>query len=121
MIFNSRVQPVKPPLEGFHSRVIAYLCVAVTFGAIALEQGFNLVNVTVVIYALLYPHLVRLLIAHIRNLQPFHSRLALLGIDGFNTGIFITLCAFSVVPSLVFVLLISFSSIIIGGPVFMLT
>jgi len=121
MIFNSRVQPVKPPLEGFHSRVIAYLCVAVTFGAIALEQGFNLVNVTVVIYALLYPHLVRLLIAHIRNLQPFHRRLALLGIDGFNTGIFITLCAFSVVPSLVFVLLISFSSIIIGGPVFMLT
>jgi class 3 adenylate cyclase len=121
MIFNSRVQPVKPPLEGFHSRVIAYLCVAVTFGAIALEQGFNLVNVTVVVYALLYPHLVRLLIAHIRNLQPFHSRLALLGIDGFNTGIFITLCAFSVVPSLVFVLLISFSSIIIGGPVFMLT
>lgn len=121
MIFNSRVQPVKPPLEGFHSRVIAYLCVAITFGAIALEQGFNLVNVTVVIYALLYPHLVRLLIAHIRNLQPFHSRLALLGIDGFNTGIFITLCAFSVVPSLVFMLLISFSSIIIGGPVFMLT
>jgi len=121
MIFNSRVQPVKPPLEGFHSRVIAYLCVAVTFGAIALEQGFTLVNVTVVIDALLDPHLVRLLMAHIRNLQPFHSRLALLGIDGFNTGIFITLCAFSVVPSLVFVLLISFSSIIIGGPVFMLT
>ena len=121
MIFNSRVQPVKPPLEGFHSRVIAYLCVAFTFSAIMLEQGFDLIAAGVVLYALVYPHLVRLLITHIRNLQPFHSRLALLGIDGFNTGIFITLCGFSVVPGLVFVLLISFSSIIIGGPVFMLT
>lgn len=121
MIFNSRVQPVKPPLEGFHSRVIAYLCVAVTFSAIVLEQGLDAVNVGVILYALLYPHLVRLLIDNIRNLQPFHSKLALLGIDGLNTGVFITLCGFSVVPSLVFVLLISFASIIIGGPVFMLT
>jgi class 3 adenylate cyclase len=120
MIFKSRVQPVKPPLEGFHSRVIAYLCAAITFSAIAAEKGFNATYAIIILYALLYPHLVRLLIQTIDNLRPFHSRLALLGVDGLNTGLFITLCAFSVVPSLVFVLLISFASIIIGGPIFML-
>lgn len=120
MIFNSRVQPVKPPLEGFHSRVIAYLCVAITFTAIAVEKGFDAIYTAVILYALVYPHLVRLLTRNIANLRPFHSRLGLLGVDGLNTGLFITLCAFSVVPSLVFVLLISFASIIIGGPIFML-
>lgn len=120
MIFNSRVQPVKPPLEGFHSRVIAYLCVAITFTAIAVEKGFDATYTAVIVYALVYPHLVRLLTRNIENLRPFHSRLGLLGVDGLNTGLFITLCAFSVVPSLVFVLLISFASIIIGGPIFML-
>jgi adenylate cyclase len=120
MIFKSRVQPVKPPLEGFQSRVIAYLCVAITFSAIAAEKGFDAIYAAIILYALLYPHLVRLLSQTIDNLRPFHSRLALLGVDGLNTGLFITLCAFSVVPSLVFVLLIGFASIIIGGPIFML-
>lgn len=55
MIFKSRVQPVKPPLEGFQSRVIAYLCVAIAFSAIAAEKGFNATYAAIILYALLYP------------------------------------------------------------------
>ena len=57
MIFNSRVQPVKPPLEGYHSRMLAYLCVAITFTALALENGFSLLYLGVIGYALAYPHI----------------------------------------------------------------
>ncbi|MFN3581572.1 MAG: adenylate/guanylate cyclase domain-containing protein [Pseudomonas sp.] len=120
MIFNTRMQPVRPPLEGYHSRVIAYLCVAITFTAIASERGVSLFYTGVIAYAVLYPHFVRILVAHLDKLRPLHSRLGLLGLDGLHTGLFITLCQFNAVPSIVFVLLISFASIIIGGPLFML-
>lgn len=120
MIFNRRVQPVRPPLEGYHSRMLAYLCVAITFTALAVETRFNLLYTGVVVYALLYPHVVRAGVSRLANLKPLHSRLGLLALDGLHTGLFITLCQFNAVASIVFALLISFASIIIGGPVFML-
>lgn len=121
MLFNNRVKPVRAPLEGYHSRVLAYLCVAITFTALALDNGITLLYVGVISYALIYPHIVRISVARLENLRPLHSRLALLALDGLHTGLFITLCQFNAVASMVFILLISFASIIIGGPLFMLT
>ena len=119
MSINTRLKPVRPPLEGFYSRVLAYLCVAVTFLAISYEQGLTGLNLGIIVYALVYPHIVRFAADRLQPLQGLPSRLALLVLDGLHTGVFITLVEFSLVPTLVFLLLISFASIIIGGALYL--
>lgn len=120
-LLEARLQPVRPPLDGYHSRVMAYLCVAAVFTGILYEQGWSLLTGAVIAYALAYPHLLRLATRR----QPRNSartlNLFLLAVDALQTGVFITLCQFSMVPSLMFVLLISLTSIIIGGPLYLLT
>ena len=111
MSINTRLTPVRPPLEGFYSRVMAYLCVAVTFLAISYEQGLTGLNLGIIVYALVYPHIVRFAADRLQPLQGLPSRLALLVLDGLHTGVFITLVWFSLVPTLVFLLLISFASL----------
>ncbi|SFQ75140.1 Adenylate cyclase, class 3 [Halopseudomonas formosensis] len=119
MNLDTRTQPVRPPLEGYYSRVMAYLCVALVFAALAREQGLTPITGGAVLYALIYPHLMRL-IARWRNKgQRSQFNLVLLALDAVHTGVFITLCQFSMVPSLVFLLLISFTAIIIGGPLYL--
>lgn len=119
MTLATRIQPVRPPLEGYYSRVMAYLCVAIVFTVIAAEQGLTTANGGVIIYALLYPHLIRLLSGpQVRHLTG-ELRLGLLAIDALHAGVFIALCHFSMVPSMVFVMLICFASIIIGGPLYL--
>ena len=41
MNLDTRIQPVRPPLEGYYSRVMAYLCVALVFAATAYERGLT--------------------------------------------------------------------------------
>ena len=122
MNLEARIQPVRPPLEGYYSRVMAYLCVAMVFAVIVYEHGLTPLNGGIVAYALAYPHLLRLLTRG-RQKSSGSNRLNLimLAVDALHTGVFITLCQFSMVPSLVFVLLISFTSIIIGGPLYLFT
>jgi len=120
MTLETRLQPVRPPLEGYYSRVMAYLCVAFTFTAMAIVDGITMLNAGVVLYALAYPHMIRLATERISRLEGLRARLGLLALDGLHTGAFITLASFNMVPSLVFLMLISFASIIIGGPVYLL-
>ena len=119
MTLQTRIQPVRPPLEGYYSRVMAYFCVAIIFTAMAYEQGLSALTGGVIIYSLLYPHVIRLLTEVRRKSGAHNLRLALLALDALHTGVFITLCQFSLIPSLVFLLLISFASIIIGGPLYL--
>ena len=121
MTLEARIQPVRPPLGGYYSRVMAFLCVALVFAGIAHEQGLSPITGGVIAYALAYPHLLRLATRWSAKGCTRKLNLFLLAIDALHTGVFITLCQFSMVPSLVFVLLISFTSIIIGGPIYLLT
>ncbi|MEH6386556.1 adenylate/guanylate cyclase domain-containing protein [Pseudomonas profundi] len=120
MNMHKRLKPVRPPLEGYYSRVMAYLCVAITFIAIAVEEGVTTLNVSVVVYALLFPHVAQLGVDRLRRIEGLRSRLALLALDGLHTGIFVTLCQFNIVPSLVFIMLLSLASIIVGGPLYLM-
>ena len=120
MNLDTRIQPVRPPLEGYYSRVMAYLCVALVFAATAYERGLTPLTGGVAIYALVYPHALRLLTRWRKKNRRSNLNLILLAVDALQTGLFITLCQFSMVPSLVFMLLICFTSIIIGGPLYLL-
>lgn len=119
MTLQTRIQPVRPPLEGYYSRVMAYLCVAIIFAALIHEQGLTPLLGGVTLYALIYPHALRVVAEVRRKAGRRNLNLLLLALDALHTGVFITLCQFSMVPSLVLVLLISFASIIIGGPLYL--
>lgn len=119
MNLETRMQPVRPPLEGYYSRLLAYLCVAIVFATIGHEQGWTPLSGAIVIYALIYPHLLRLLTRQQAKHDRHNLNIILLALDALHTGLFISLGHFSMVPSLVFILLISFTSIVIGGPLYL--
>ena len=119
MNLETRLQPVRPPLEGYYSRVMAYLCVVLVFATIAHERGLTPLIGGVVLYALLYPHVLRLLTRWRQKRGRSNLNLILLALDALHTGVFITLTNFSMVPSMIFLLLISFTSMVIGGPLYL--
>ena len=41
MTLEARIQPVSPPLGGYHSRIMAYLCVVAVFTGLLYEQGLS--------------------------------------------------------------------------------
>mgnify|MGYP002147107114 CR=1 FL=1 len=79
------------------------------------SQYFSYQLLWMVPYALLYPHLAHQLSQRFKHEHPRQTHLALLFIDALHAGAGISLLDFSVVPSLMIVLTLSFSALIIGG------
>lgn len=120
MTTDTRAALVKPPLEGYYSRVIAYLCVALTFSALLVERGHQLAYLATILYTLMYPQLAQFLGRRLPQTRTVPKRLVLLALDAFHTGAFIALAGFNVVPSLVFFLLMGFSCLIAGGSTYLI-
>ncbi|TVP89439.1 MAG: adenylate cyclase [Pseudomonadaceae bacterium] len=106
-------------MEGYHSRTLAYLCVAITFTALGIQRGFDLQHLSVIAWCLIFPHLVRWLLARFCADNLRRGGLIALAVDAVQTGALITLSLYNLVPSLVFLLLISFASSVIGGPLYL--
>ncbi|SFM59707.1 adenylate/guanylate cyclase domain-containing protein [Halopseudomonas yangmingensis] len=116
MPLNSFRIPVRPPLQGYHARIIAYLCVALTFAAAALEQSSGAITATLVIaWSLFYPHLAEWSNRRLAHRDSVKFRLLLLAIDALHCGVLVALIGFSLVPSMVFMLMLGFASSIAGG------
>lgn len=104
-----------PPLREYYSRVLAYIATAASIAAGTYSQYFSYDILWMVPYALLYPHLAHQLSQRFKHEHPRQTHLALLFIDALHAGAGISLLDFSVVPSLMIVLTLSFSALIIGG------
>ena len=72
MTIDTRIAPVKPPLDGYYSRIIAYLCAALTFSALLIENGHRLCYLVAILYSLAYPQLAQYLPTR-RSGQHAHS------------------------------------------------
>ncbi|UTW07447.1 adenylate/guanylate cyclase domain-containing protein [Pseudomonas benzenivorans] len=104
-----------PPLREYYSRVLAYIAVAASIAAGTYAQHFAYSILWMVPYALLYPHLAHHLSLRFKRDQPQRTTLALLVIDALHCGAALALLGFSVVPSLMCLLTLVFSSLVIGG------
>ena len=120
MTAKSRITPVRPPLEGYYSRVIAYLSVAVTFAAVLVENGHTNTVLAAILYALAYPQLAQYLPKWLMHNNQVPRRLILLALDALHTGMFVALVGFNFVPSLMFTLLLGFSCLIAGGTTYLI-
>ncbi|TWC38899.1 class 3 adenylate cyclase [Pseudomonas sp. SJZ079] len=112
----TRLTPLPaPPLREYYSRVLAYIAVAATIAAGTYVQHFGYDILWIVPYALLYPHLAHHLSLRFKRDHPQKTTLTLLFIDSLHCGAGLALLGFSVVPSLVCLLILAFSSLVIGG------
>ncbi|OLU28403.1 adenylate/guanylate cyclase domain-containing protein [Pseudomonas sp. PA27(2017)] len=99
----------------YYSRVLAYLAVAASVAAGTYVQVFSHNLLWIVPYALLYPHLAHWLSKRFRDDHRHRTLMTLLFVDALHCGAFAALLGFSVVPSLMFLLTLSFSTLIVGG------
>ncbi|SHM86010.1 adenylate/guanylate cyclase domain-containing protein [Phytopseudomonas punonensis] len=99
----------------YYSRVLAYLAVAASVAAGTYEQVFSHGLLWIVPYALLYPHLAHWLSKRFRDEHKHRTLLTLLFVDALHCGAAAALLSFSVVPSLMCLLILSFSTLIVGG------
>lgn len=120
MITDTHKPLAKPPLEGYYSRTIAYLCVALTFSAVLVERGHQLAYLISILYALAYPQLAHLISRKVPPQNSTTKRLTLLALDAVHTGAFMAVLGFTVVPSLMFFLLVGFSCLIAGGSTYLI-
>ncbi len=99
----------------YYSRVLAYIAVAASVAAGTYVQVFSHNLLWIVPYALLYPHLAHWLSKRFRDDHRHRTLMTLLFVDARHCGAFAALLGFSVVPSLMFLLTLSFSTLIVGG------
>ncbi|CAD5109674.1 adenylate/guanylate cyclase domain-containing protein [Zestomonas carbonaria] len=102
-------------LRVYYSRVLAYLTVAATIAAGTYSQFFGYDILWLVPYALLYPHLAHQIGLHFRRDYPHQVRIGLLFVDALHVGACVVLIGFSVVPSLMLLMLLSFAALLSGG------
>ena len=103
------------PLREYYSRVLAYLICAATIAAGTYIQYFSMDLLWMVPYALLYPHLAYHLSYRFKRDHPERTAQVLLCLDAMNAGAGILLLGFSIVPSLMFLLTLSFSALVSGS------
>ena len=103
------------PLREYYSRVLAYIAVAASIAAGTYVRHFGYDILWMVPYALLYPHLAHQLSLRFKRDHPHRTTLGLLFVDALHCGAALALLGFSVVPSLMCLLILAFSSLVIGG------
>jgi len=95
--------------------VLAYIATAASIAAGTYVGFFAYDILWMVPYALLYPHLAHNLSRRFKRDYPQQTDLALLFVDALHAGASCVLLSFSVVPSLMFLLILCFSALVIGG------
>src|SRR3989338_7165975 len=104
-----------PPLREYYPRTLAYIAVAASIAAGTYTRHFGYDILWIVPYALLYPHLAYHVGQRFKRDHPQTATLTLLFIDALHCGAALALLSFSVVPSLMCLLILAFSSIVVGG------
>lgn len=102
-------------MREYHSRILAYIAAAASVTAGTVGHYFGYETLWMVPYALLYPHLAQNLSRRYKQEHPQQTRLVLLFIDALHAGAGAALLGFAIVPTLMFLLILAFSALIIGG------
>ena len=107
-------------LQGFYLRVLAYMFIAalVMTGAYTGFISYNLL--WLVPYSLLYPHISNLITEKFKGLYPRLTHGSQLALDALHAGVVFALIGFAIRPILMGLMIIGFSTLIVGGPRLML-
>lgn len=103
------------PLQEFYSRVLAYMFIAALIAAGTYTGFFSYSLLWVVPYALLYPHLAYFFTSRFKTHYPKFTYTTQLFLDSLHTGTVLALIGFAIIPSLMGLLIITLSTLIVGG------
>jgi class 3 adenylate cyclase len=109
------------PLQEFYLRIFAYMFIAVIIATGGYTGFISYQLLWLVPYSLLYPHISHVITARLKNLYPRLTYACQLALDALHAGIVLALIGFAITPTLMAVLIISFSSLIVGGLRLLLT
>ncbi|MDE1464588.1 adenylate/guanylate cyclase domain-containing protein [Spartinivicinus poritis] len=104
-----------PLIRDYNVRILAYLAGAVTIASGSYTGHLAHSILWVIPYALLYPHITYLVCQRFFQYANKASRRTLHYLDTINTGIVIGLVGFSAVPTILFILMLEFSTIAFSG------
>lgn len=104
-----------PPMPDYHARVLGYMAGAVILATGVILDHFRDYLIWFVPLALLWPHALYLISRTIFPKRTPIVRARVLILDSFLIGALTVFIQFSVMPSLMLLLMISFSCIIVGG------
>ncbi|UZE97678.1 adenylate/guanylate cyclase domain-containing protein [Alkalimarinus alittae] len=114
-----QIKPVKqvaiPPMPDYNARVLAYLAGVAIIVAGILSDHFDPNLIWIIPGSLLWPHLLYFVVRYFNRQRNPIVRQRLLLLDAFLTGPIVVLIDFSLVPTLLFILMLNFSFIIVGG------
>ena len=110
-----------PPMPDYHARVMGYMAGAIMIMTGVLLEHFQDYLIWAVPLALLWPHFLFFLSRKFLPRRTAAVRERILLLDGLITGALIVNFQFSVIPSIMFLLMFSFSCIIVGGSRTLLT
>ena len=103
------------PLQEFYSRVLAYMFIAALIAAGTYTGFFSYSLLWVVPYALLYPHLAYFFTSRFKTHYPKLTYAIELCVDSLHAGTVLALIGYAIIPSLMGLLIITLSTLIIGG------
>lgn len=108
-------------LQGFYLRVFAYMFVAVLVATGCYTDFISYNLLWLIPYSLLYPPVSNFIADRFKDHHPRLTFGCQLALDALHAGIVFTLISFAIIPTLMGVLIISFSTLIVGGLRLMLT
>ncbi len=103
------------PLQEFYSRVLAYMSIAAVIAAGTYTGFFSYDFLWIVPYSLLYPHLAYFFTSRFKPHYPKTTYISELFLDSLHTGTVIALIGFAIIPALMGLLIITVSTLIVGG------
>lgn len=104
-----------PPMPDYNARVLAYLAGAAIIVSGILSNHFKPELIWILPGAMLWPHLLYFTVRYFNRQRNPIIRHRLLLLDALLTGPLVVLIDFSLVPTLLFILMLNFSFIIVGG------
>ena len=112
---NPLVATAREPLRNYFSRTLAYSCMTATVITGILLGYFSNDLIWLIPYSLIYPHLAHRLDQRLKLHHPQHSYLIMLVLDAINVGIGTALLNLALVPGLMLMLMLTFSTLVSGG------
>jgi len=97
------------------TRIIAYLVIAATFAAGVRVDHFGQIAPWIIAFALTYPWITIFIADRIQKDKTDSVNTAFIITDGLITGVILVLAEFSVVPSILFLVVTYFNSMVSGG------
>lgn len=113
---NTAIQSTpSAPLGELYSRVLAYMYIAVVVAAGTYAGFFSYNLLWLIPYSLLYPHFAYFLTSKFKQQHTKLTYSLQSALDTFHMGVVCALIGFAVIPALMGLLIVAFSTLIVGG------